>query len=104
MEITKGETEGDEAHAEVEEGEEQEDHATREPFKLRGRGGFGHPQAGRGRGRGRGASAATHPSKDAPSIASTSPDPVDNLTTSMSALQFIPHSVRMARGRGRGRG
>jgi hypothetical protein len=26
------------------------------------------------------------------------------LTSSMSALQFVPHSVRMARGRGRGRG
>jgi hypothetical protein len=31
-------------------------------------------------------------------------DAMDSLTSSMSALKFIPHSVRAARGRGKGRG
>ena len=64
--------------------------------KLHGRGGFSHPQ-GTGRGRG---------SHDQAALSSTIPnaDAVDKLASSMSALHFIPHSVRMARGRGRGRG
>jgi hypothetical protein len=70
------------------------------PVKLRGRGGFSHPP-GRGRGT---IAAATDVSKSSTSSsgASASADPVDTLATSMSALQFVPHSVRVARGRGRG--
>ncbi|KAF2622522.1 hypothetical protein BU25DRAFT_377709 [Macroventuria anomochaeta] len=64
--------------------------------KLRGRGGFSHPQ-GTGRGRGSEGQAAL-------GSTITNADPVDNLASSMSALHFVPHSVRMARGRGRGRG
>ena len=62
--------------------------------KLRGRGGFSHPQ-GAGRGRG---------SNDQAALGMVNADPVDKLTSSMSALQFVPPSVRLARGRGRGRG
>lgn len=73
------------------------DHQEQEPrsshIKLRGRGGFSHPQ-GYGRGCGTQDQAATIPKAD----------PVDNLASSLSALQFVPHSVRIARGRGRGRG
>ncbi|XPS75543.1 hypothetical protein M3J07_007618 [Ascochyta lentis] len=75
----------------------QQEHAPRSAhIKLRGRGGFSHPQ-GAGRGRG---------DRDEVTTGSTSAktDPVDSLTSSLSALQFVPHSVRMARGRGRGRG
>lgn len=65
------------------------------PFKLRGRGGFSHPQ---GAGRGRGAN-------DQAAIAGkVGVDPIDKLASEMSALHFVPHSVRVARGRGRGRG
>lgn len=63
------------------------------PVKLRGRGGFSHP-----RGYGRGGASTAH------DALKSSADPVDGLASSMSALQFVPHSVRMARGRGRGRG
>ncbi|KZM24705.1 uncharacterized protein EKO05_0007043 [Ascochyta rabiei] len=63
--------------------------------KLRGRGGFSHPQAA-GRGRG-GHDEAARGSTTA------NMNPLDDLTSSMSALQFVPHSVRVARGRGRGR-
>ena len=65
-------------------------------MKLRGRGGFSHPQ-GYERARGRQEKAASgSQQKEA--------DTVDSLATSMLALHFVPHSVRMARGRGRGRG
>ncbi|KAL5114337.1 hypothetical protein ACEQ8H_007774 [Pleosporales sp. CAS-2024a] len=64
--------------------EEDEGEARRIPVKLRGRGGFSHA-------RGQGASSAA-----------TGVDAVDSLASSMAALQFVPHSVRMARGRGRG--
>ncbi|KAH6085496.1 hypothetical protein HBI67_000990 [Parastagonospora nodorum] len=90
MELVHDEDEDDESHM-TNDGVD----ARRIPVKLRGRGGFSHP-----RGRGRGSSSTAH---DA-SKASISTDPVDSLATSMSALQFVPHSVRMARGRGRGRG
>jgi hypothetical protein len=63
---------------------------------LRGRGGFSHPQA-TGRGSGLNEEAA-------PSSTTTNADPLDKLVSDMSALHFVPHSVRMARGRGRGRG
>ena len=65
-------------------------------MKLRGRGGFSHPQ-GYGRGRGSQEKAALGSEK-------SYADPVDSLASSMSALHFVPHSVRMARGKGRGRG
>lgn len=35
--------------------------------------------------------------------AAATADPMEGLTTSMSSLQFVPHSI-YARGRGRGRG
>jgi hypothetical protein len=73
----------------------------RTPLKLRGRGGFSHP---RGRGRGRGTPATHDLSKSPTTLSGPPPDPVDSLASSMSALQFVPHSVRMARGRGRARG
>ncbi|KAF2119947.1 hypothetical protein BDV96DRAFT_610098 [Lophiotrema nucula] len=73
---------------------------------LRGRGGFGHPRRpGRGRGYGWGLSSTTSSTTKAPletPSASASPDPVDSLTSSMSALQFVPHSVRFGKGTGRG--
>jgi hypothetical protein len=68
----------------------------RAPFKLRGRGGFG-----RGEARGTGAAAQL----PLPAAKSASSDPLESLTSGMSALNFIPQSVRLARGRGgRGRG
>lgn len=83
--------------------EMQDVESKRYPAKLRGRGGFSH---GRGSGRvsGDNASTVTQPSQPAPATASPPKDPMDTLTSSMSALQFVPHSVRVARGRGRGRG
>ncbi|KAF1952122.1 hypothetical protein CC80DRAFT_479672 [Byssothecium circinans] len=91
----------DEEHEEGEgENEEEKDASNRAPVKLRGRGGFGHPRGqGRGRGRGRGGSATATASEPK----STSDDAMEGLTSSMSALQFIPHSI-YSRGRGRGRG
>lgn len=75
----------------------QQDHELKPShIKLRGRGGFSHPQ---GAGRGRGVQDQGAPV----SVNSETADSVDNLTSSMSALQFVPQSVRMARGRGRGR-
>jgi hypothetical protein len=73
----------------------------RTPLRLRGRGGFSHA---RGRGRGRGIPATHNMSKSPTTSSGSPPDPVDSLASSMSALQFVPHSVRMARGRGRARG
>jgi hypothetical protein len=69
------------------------------PVKLRGRGGFSHP-----RGRGSGSiSTATEVLKSTTASSGASADPVDSLASSMSALKFVPHSVRASRGRGRGR-
>jgi hypothetical protein len=65
-------------------------------MKLRGRGGFSHPQ-GYGRVRGSQEKAASGSQQN-------DADSVDSLASSMSALHFVPHSVRMARGKGRGRG
>jgi hypothetical protein len=78
----------------------QDGETRRYPIKLHGRGGFGHARGMSG-GSGR-MSTATTPSKSA--AAASSGDPMDSLTSSMSALKFIPHSVRAAHGRGRGRG
>ncbi|KAH7066575.1 hypothetical protein BKA63DRAFT_123359 [Paraphoma chrysanthemicola] len=81
-------------------GEERGADARRTPLKLRGRGGFSHARA-----RGRGIPATSHVSKQTTTLSDTATaDAVDELASSMSALQFIPHSVRVARGRGRGRG
>jgi hypothetical protein len=76
--------------------DQDEGDARRYPIKLHGRGGFG------GRGLGREEAAAVTATKPATAIGSV--DPMDSLTSSMSSLKFIPHSVRVARGRGRGRG
>lgn len=83
--------------------EEVDREPRRNPVKLRGRGGFSHPRASV-QGRGKRVSTALDPLKSATAASTTTADPVDSLATSMSALQFIPHSVRMARGRGGGRG
>ncbi|KAF2194853.1 hypothetical protein K469DRAFT_734504 [Zopfia rhizophila CBS 207.26] len=64
----------------------------RSPVALRGRGGF------RGKGRGRGAGRGKVGAAQSPPAA----DPVDSITSSMSALKFVPNSVRFGRGRGRG--
>jgi hypothetical protein len=77
---------------------EKSGESRRNPVKLRGRGGFSHPP---GRGRANIPVATADVSKSSTSSFSAS-DPVDNLASSMSALQFVPHSVRVARGRGRG--
>lgn len=80
--------------------EEQDEGETRRyPTRLHGRGGFSHGQR-RDRAIGRG-DLQTKASTNA--VSAVDPvDPMDSLTSSMSALKFIPHSVRMARGRGRG--
>ncbi|KAF1835821.1 hypothetical protein BDW02DRAFT_617714 [Decorospora gaudefroyi] len=98
MEVVKDQQEAREEAME----EEKEDGETRRyPAKLHGRGGFGHAQAS-GRGSGRGTPSVTTPSK--PAVSTQPADPMDGLVSSMSALKFIPHSVRVARGRGPGRG
>ena len=74
----------------------------RYPTKLRGRGGFGHARVSNGRGFK--TSAATSPSKPAPATMDSDLDPMETLAAGMSALQFVPSSVRIAQGRGRGRG
>lgn len=81
----------------------QDSESRRYPTKLRGRGGFGHAR-GSERGRGLGTPTTAAISKTGPTTNTTQKDTVDSLTSSMSALQFIPYSVRTGRGRGRGRG
>ncbi|KAJ4373230.1 hypothetical protein N0V83_003523 [Neocucurbitaria cava] len=100
MDVVKDQEE-DQEHSN--EDEEKDSESRRYPTKLHGRGGFSH-RPGRGHGRGRGSSTATNPSKPAPATAASPADPMESLTSSMSALQFIPHSVRVARGKGAGRG
>ncbi|RAR09073.1 metal ion binding protein [Stemphylium lycopersici] len=79
--------------------EEQDDGQSRRyPTRLRGRGGFGHAQAA-GRGIGRDEPQMTKLIPSAQAV-----DPMDSLASSMSALKFVPHSVRVARGRARGKG
>ena len=75
--------------------EQASEELVRNPLKLRGRGGFSHPRPYSSK-------IELPKSSTGPSAGST--DPVDSLASSMSALQFVPPSVRMARGRGRGRG
>jgi hypothetical protein len=73
--------------------EAQEEGETRRyPTKLHGRGGFG------GRGVGREEAAIAAPKT---ATAAQPADPMDTLTSSMSALKFVPHSVRAARTKAR---
>ncbi|KAF2660109.1 hypothetical protein K491DRAFT_688713 [Lophiostoma macrostomum CBS 122681] len=89
--------------AEEEENEEDTPKSPRAPIKLHGRGGFGRGGGrGRGRGRGRGSGPSTNPPANNPSSSKAPEDSMEGLTSSMSALQFVPHSVRLAKGRGRG--
>ncbi len=86
---------------EEQDGADQEEQAQspdtkRYPARLRGRGGFGRSMLGDGRG----AKPSTPSSRSVPS---PPVDPMDNLTAGMSALQFVPPSVRLAQTRGRGR-
>jgi len=77
--------------------ETQEEGETRRyPTRLRGRGGFG----------GRGLAREDAAGITAPKTATTDQptDPMDSLASSMSALKFVPHSVRVARTKGRGGG
>ncbi|KAJ4987131.1 hypothetical protein SVAN01_07419 [Stagonosporopsis vannaccii] len=79
-------------HDETEQTNSQQHRTSRSShIKLRGRGGFSHPQA-----------RSRHDA--AQDLSAVHADSVDKLASSMSALHFVPHSVRMARGRGRGRG
>jgi hypothetical protein len=93
MDLVHDEDEDEEHEGQVANGRGE---TRRIPVRLRGRGGFSHP-----RGWGRRSSSSTH---DASSSTAAAADTVDSLASSMSALQFVPHSVRMARGRGRGSG
>jgi hypothetical protein len=96
MDVVQDENEGQKREKTDRVDHQQEHEPKFSHIKLRGRGGFSHPQgAGRGRGTQDQAAPGSIPSKT---------DPMDKLTSSMSALQFVPHSVRMAQGRGRGRG
>ncbi|KAF2799595.1 hypothetical protein K505DRAFT_321023 [Melanomma pulvis-pyrius CBS 109.77] len=64
------------------------------PLKLRGRGGFGRV------GQRNTPATSTTPAAAAPTkTAPKAQDPIDSLTSGMSALQFIPNSVRKARER-----
>ncbi|KAF2749571.1 hypothetical protein M011DRAFT_420013, partial [Sporormia fimetaria CBS 119925] len=96
-------TEDEEMNEEREEKEEM--NIRRTPIKLHGRGGFGRPRGGRGRGSGRGGSThgsgATEPTPVGGVKKNDAADPVEGLASRMSALQFVPHSVRVSRGRGR---
>ncbi|CAI6336547.1 unnamed protein product [Periconia digitata] len=93
--VNDDEEDSDEDDEEDQEPAQSEDKVKRTPVKLRGRGGFSHPRGG-GRGRGGSTSALENPPPE-------STDPIESLTSRMSSLQFIPHSL-YARGRGRGRG
>ncbi|KAF9734656.1 hypothetical protein PMIN03_004172 [Paraphaeosphaeria minitans] len=100
MEVVKAVIGEDEEEEEEEEEEGMAEDSQRAPVKLRGRGGFTHPRGSRGSTRGRvtdQASIQTVPATN------TAADPMDGLASSMSALQFVPHSL-YSRGRGRGRG
>jgi hypothetical protein len=95
-----------------EEGEAHQEDPQSQQLKLRGKGGVINgdsglpPSYGRGstprRGKGRGASASGETKISAQ--AASAPDPMEDITSSMSALQFVPRSVGRGRGRGRGRG
>lgn len=91
---------------EAEQGEEEEESGSRrQPLRLRGRGGFSHPR-GYARAHGRATSSGNDAALSSPTATSSKAqiDSVDSLASGMAALQFVPHSVRIARGRGRGRG
>ncbi|KAF1844158.1 uncharacterized protein K460DRAFT_261054, partial [Cucurbitaria berberidis CBS 394.84] len=99
MDIVKDKEE-DQSDVDEEEEDGKDGECRRYPTRLHGRGGFGHAQ-GSSRGRGRSIS-TTYPSQPAPATVTPPTDPMEKLASSMSALQFVPHSVRVARGRGRG--
>jgi len=107
MDIVKDEE--DEEDDEDDSEDEGKEGFKRTPVKLRGRGGFGHPRGagrsrGRGNGRGRGGSTAqASTASQAPEASAVKADPMDGLASSMSALQFVPHSI-YSRGKARGRG
>lgn len=109
MDVVRDEDQDVKNEEEKDDGDEE---VRRAPVKLRGRGGFQHPRGqdrgrGSGRGRGRGRGTASTLTQASGSASKTGPaataDPMEGLTSSMSALQFVPHSI-YARGRGRGRG
>lgn len=77
--------------------EQREGETRRYPIKLHGRGRFGHGQR-TGHAIGRGDVQATASPNTV--SAAKSVDAMDHLVSSMSALKFIPHSVRVARGKG----
>ncbi|KAF1980445.1 hypothetical protein BU23DRAFT_522527 [Bimuria novae-zelandiae CBS 107.79] len=108
MEVVKDEDANDGSDKEDDEDKEMKD-GVRSPVRLRGRGGFTHPRGSRGgRGRGRGETPSL-PHARPEAVAQTAPktkteaDPMEGLTSGMSALQFVPRSI-YARGQGRGRG
>lgn len=105
MTLDSMDTREDQERDQEEDQEEQQIQVKRAPLKLRGRGGFGHARTVSNGGRGQEKPAPASP--DAQVTKATPPaDPVDSLTSTMSALRFVPHSVRVTRGsvRGKGRG
>lgn len=110
MDIVKDEDDDGDVHIGEEEEEEVADQDNPQspqrgaPLKLHGRGGFGHGKRG-GRGRGRGIRSG-ETVKGGPSAAKSIPsssgtgDAMEGLTSGLSALQFVPHSVRVAQGGG----
>lgn len=121
MDIVPDDEEGADENAEVCDGADDSFSSTALPshpptsptrtIKLAGRGGIGLGRSIPGRGR-----AAQHQHSSSTntqvSLAKTeepaqdkgADDPMDGLVGRMSALQFVPHSVRMGQGRGRGGG
>ncbi|KAF2874126.1 hypothetical protein BDV95DRAFT_463065, partial [Massariosphaeria phaeospora] len=106
MDVVKDEAEEDgedEDESDDDEEEKTPEGSTKSPFKLHGRGGFGRRGQSRarpGRGFGRGLAASSRPAlAEAPAA-----DAVDSLASNMSALKFVPHSVRVPQDRGRGLG
>lgn len=111
MDVAKDEEAGDGKEDEVDGEKDEGKENRRTPVKLHGRGGFTHPRGtgrgrGYGRGRGRGAGSGTQMS-DPPATngapAQSALDPMEGLTSRMSALQFVPHSL-YARSKGLARG
>lgn len=107
MDVTEDQEGGNDDDTPIDAGDDEvpNGESKRYPTKLRGRGGFGHVRGtvrgGRG---GRGSLTATETSNSSPSAPPAAKDPMETLASSMSALQFVPHSVRIARGRASGRG
>ena len=111
MDVVRGEDEVEGDDDDDGQGEVEERSELRAPVRLLGRGGFTHPRRSRGSARGRESGRVEAPpplpadQADQPvSQPKTAADPMDSLASSMSALQFVPHSVYSRGGRGRGRG